>query len=216
MNPLGVIDNEIESCLQKVSELRARRFKIFEEEYEQNKKKKAALHSERAMKRIHDVLQRSTYRDMASKIRDAGSSMELTAEDEGHGLGYMLQGKFASGDFYFEVGLEVSVDEDGRDSFARFEVSNPRRMHLHPLSSVSQAGWRDLATKCNLPEELRQVARFTEFFLGLFACNITEDCLDNVYPDLLDTEERDGEAYYTGHGGGMKRVFDIQFKNDKD
>lgn len=166
------------------------------------------------MKRIHAVLQRSPYCDMDKKIQDAGSSMELTAEDDGHDLGYTLQGRFASGDFFFTVGLEVSVDEDGQDSFARFEVSSPRRMHLHPLSSVSQAGWHDLATKCNLPEELRQVARFTEFFLGLFACNITEDCLDKVYPGLLDTEGRDGEAHYTGHGGGMKRVFDIQFKND--
>lgn len=87
----------------------------------------------------------------------------------------------------------------------------PERIEFGLLSSKNQTAWERIAKESNLPVELHSIARFSEFLLGHFTCNYKEKNFLKMYPDLLDTEERDGMVYYIGHGGSMPQVFEIKF-----
>lgn len=170
---------------------------------------------QRRLDNIQHLISSGQYAIIYQKMRDAGVTLTLEIQDELFPTFYKVVFLFthASGSFKFSL-YAFDDDEDDSNPYIRLKMITSEQIIFHLLSNKNQAAWERIAKESNLPDILHSIARFSEFLLGHFACNYPENKFLKMHPDLLDTEERDGAIYYTGHGGTMPQVFEIKFMSN--
>lgn len=126
---------------------------------------------------------------------------------------------FERGDMRIKTRVTFAADDEREGTLDIKVLCDGVRTHFYPhlLACLHEDAWRDHAARMGLPEILRDVARFTEFFLALIAPLGSADSFEQYFPGLLlGTYTKDGEKYYFGYGGHMKAVFSIDFATDCD
>lgn len=214
MSDAGYLDLQISRMQSELDDLRKKKIKLENDEMQQRVKKLRLDVHQKRLDIIQSLSGLGHYALAYERMRNAGVTLTVEIQDELFPTIYQVNFLFthASGSFKFYL-YAYNDPEDEENPYFSFQMTVPERIRFGLLSSKNQAAWERIVKETSLPIEFHSIAYLSEFLLGHFTCNYNEKNFLKMYPDLLDTEERDFRFYYTGHGGFMPQVFEIKFMN---